>query len=187
MSDGVFQIQQTYDPYFPIATQTDSELFMLSVKSTVLRERLSSELLPYAEEVVRQLQEKTDLIKEKVHGGEEGIYPNFTKSLLALEYERLRYVLCSYLRERVLKIEMCPEFILGGEYVDFKALLFCFAGDRVFLGTERRSSNQERVTGVRANWDHTRPRACSLLECLRRVRVPYPIRPQPSFFRHKYS
>jgi len=69
----------------------------------------------------------------------------------------------------------------------FKALLFCFAGDRVFLGTERRSSNQERVTGVRANWDHTRPRACSLLECLRRVRVPYPIRPQPSFFRHKYS
>ncbi|XP_062514068.1 DNA replication complex GINS protein SLD5-like [Corticium candelabrum] len=72
------------------------------LEQTWMNEKLAPELLPPKSEVVECMMEQVKVMEENINSVKKG---DFVASLHQLEVERIRYLLASYLRTRLKKIE----------------------------------------------------------------------------------
>lgn len=76
------------------------------VTKAIIKERESPDILPYETDIITEL-EKLIATQEEALEDVEAVTPteNFFNSIYKLEVERMKYLLKSYLRTRIFKIE----------------------------------------------------------------------------------
>lgn len=97
-------VDETYDDSDDAETMTASQV-LAKLEEAWLNEKFSPDLLPHHSEIVDCMMEQLNVMQQNIERARKA---DLKVSIHKMEIDRIRYVLSSYLRERLKKIENFP-------------------------------------------------------------------------------
>lgn len=85
------------------------------MKRIWLNEQYSPELLPFEKDIVNEFLHRLEIQQQKVAASPQTVDTRFIFNLYQMELERMKYLVVSYLRIRLIKIEKWCSFLLTNE------------------------------------------------------------------------
>jgi len=105
------QVAVQIDDLFRGPGNVERPKYVTRLKTAWLNEQLAPDLLPYEQEVVDALLEKTQEQQETIDENSHEVDTHFMIQLFQMELERVKYMLQSYLRIRLWKIQKYHQFV----------------------------------------------------------------------------